>query len=1120
MTQPQKRLGVARGSISIGLENLQQQRTVAIKTAQDIGKSFTKSFDDATNSTQKLNKGLGALPQSALDLKTRFTQLRTEGVSVNATLDSTSKAVLTLGNRLKAMPKDGVELGGLPNSALSVRSRFNQLGKELDTTKAKLNDLGNEAVTLEPKLKRPFTASISVVNTFRQRLDSTVARIKSIQAELQAVFVSGTATTFFGLRAADNLQNLRIRFRELAGDQERGLALMDEIGEAAERLNLPVRQTQNAFSGLIPAMREAGGEVDVYINRVARLATVNPREGVEGAVFAVREALSSGGTDLVSLAERFNLPRARLRQLTEETGDFAEALDIVLNEQGATNEALADFSGNLATASTRIRDAATRALEKAFIPQLDTVVNLLNSASSGIDALPDGFLQFAGGAITATTAAAGFALGLSQVVSTYDNLKKSGIFNAQTNGLFSRSGAGTAGVIAVAGLAAAPGISTSIARGVGRASNNERLANTTTEDAGTVIRQAGALVGVAIIESGRAFVKSIGFFVAQFITIPQQFNALSAQLDIAGYDFVLTLLNLMGRVNSLIPGVELIQTDVFRDTINIQRENAVSRLELAQVQFDVANQVLEDGIDATFDEYLEGNMRLFGFAEVSATEAEAVVVESLQSVERRTDSLFQNMSVSFERIAIVVRERLAEIDSAIRFGTELNRLGRDGSVEQVASRIDGLNDERQAIEALLPELEALAGSNQEAADALANYQDKLSEIDGQINQLADLTPSLLREALTVLGNEFAEQVSEIEAERGDSLATLASDLADDLEDLNKDLASQFTDARKEELDAVVDYQEEREEIEADHQKRMLEIEQSGRDDIASAAGRLDAAGVRAAQKARAKQLDEAKDSLVEAREQNNERLADVRENLAEERREILDNYNERRNDLIVASNAERQVIQRRYQDQINTATQAFNIEAQQLNQQANRLLQMQSSAQQAELSNKKSGYDAMVQGAQTFANSMRNIGNSLSSATKSRAGGTRGRGVGSVPSGSKGGSTMTTRVRPQDSSRLSQSINAEKISRFSDGGKAIFGGSGEALAFIRNKERVLTPQQTSSFDKLVSMLGGNMSGGRAPDLSSIPIDISGVESFEQLVENVTRQVLGAVYKQQIAGGGA
>src|SRR5690606_6259670 len=126
----------------------------------------------------------------------------------------------------------------------------------------------------------------------------------------------------------------------------------------------------------------------------------------------------------------------------------------------------------------------------------------------------------------------------------------------------------------------------------------------------------------------------------------------------------------------------------------------------------------------------------------------------------------------------------------------------------------------------------------------------------------------------------------------------------------------FKDARKEEIEAVSEFQEEREDIEKEHQKRMLEIEQTGRESIFEAAGRLDAAGVRAAIKARDKQRAEADERLSESREQNQERLADVRENLDEERREILDNFNERRNDLIMAAQAERQVIQQRYQEQL------------------------------------------------------------------------------------------------------------------------------------------------------------------------------------------------------------
>jgi hypothetical protein len=294
---------------------------------------------------------------------------------------------------------------------------------------------------------------------------------------------------------------------------------------------------------------------------------------------------------------------------------------------------------------------------------------------------------------------------------------------------------------------------------------------------------------------------------------------------------------------------------------------------------------------------------------------------------------------------------------------------------------------------------------------------------------------------------------------------------------------------------------------------MLAIEQRGREDIFEAAGRLDAAGVKRARDARNRALAEQDERAEEENERNEERLQDVRENLSDERREILDNYNERRGDLIAAFNAERQVIQQQYQAELNTATQAYNAEAQLLNQYTQQKLRMQSAAQQAEMANKNAGYTAMVQGAQRFASALSSIARNISTPTKSFTP-TPVSSFGTKPSnnitgsGSFGGMTKPT---------VSGSLSIGKVSKFADGGVANFAGNGEALAFVRNKERVLTPQQTSSFDKLVSMLNSGQGNGSPINADSINIDISGIDSLENIFETVARQVLANHYKRQIAG---
>lgn len=973
-------------------------------------------------------------------------------------------------------------------------------------------------------IQRGFRGATNTVNTFNQSLDSSIARLQSIQGELLATAGAGAALTGLGLNAADNLRNLQVRYRELAGDQERGLALFEEIAEAAQGVNLPVRETQASFAGLIPAIRDAGGEVDDYINLVARLRTLNPAEGTEGAVFAIREALASGGTDLVSLAERFNLPRSQLRALIDETGDFATALDIALNQQGATNEALESFSGNLQTARTRLQDAATRGLERAFNGQLDTAINLTNSLASGINAIPDGLLQVAGTGTTALATVTALSLGFTQALQSYRALQASGALTGTT------ARAGAAGLIAAGGVAAAPGIATQIARFGGRVFGNERLANQTNEDTQVTLQQTGALIeeGLrragralqqslflitnAVLEQGRNLARTFALQVVSLATFPQQFDRFVAQFDIASGRLLVTIGTLIQRLSDLIPGADFgDQADSIINAGQSQILAAQERIDAANDQIVATQATALAAVDALFDNFIVSSGEFFGVIERESDRAQQSTERNFRRVEESARRTFDTMSQEAGRLAENVREALGEIQQRLQFQTELNRLSRDGTVDGVQDRIAGLEDERAAIEALLPELEEVAGRSDEAAQALDDYRSRLEQIDTQIGQLASLTPQLAARELDALTTEFRDKISEIESERSAALSDLSDQLTEDLAGLDSQLRDSLQGARREEIEAVQAFQEEEAEILEAHQERLLQIERRGREDIIDAAGRLDAAGVFAARRAREQQAEEAEARFDDQREQNAERLEDTRENLSEERQEILANYQQRRSDLIAAFNAEQQTIRQRYQNQIAVQQQAFNQEANILRQALNNRLNTERQFLAAEQRLRSSALQAMLGDLNRFASAAASTTRGLASRS------TRG-----IPapisinpsvrrSTSRGISSSSVRGVPSQQPDRGAAI-LRAIAGFNTGGVARFNGSGEALAFVQNKERILTPQQTASFDRLVDAVAG--SAGAPAGGGAIDINLTGAESLEDIVIMTARQTYAQMLRAQ------
>jgi hypothetical protein len=117
-------------------------------------------------------------------------------------------------------------------------------------------------------------------------------------------------------------------------------------------------------------------EINELLGITERLASSNPLEGMQGASFAIREALSG---DLVSLQERFNIPRSTLKEAFQGADTATEkiaALDKVLNKLGFTQQfvnkvntsASAQWSTLKSNVTTALANMGTAALEKLKKP--------------------------------------------------------------------------------------------------------------------------------------------------------------------------------------------------------------------------------------------------------------------------------------------------------------------------------------------------------------------------------------------------------------------------------------------------------------------------------------------------------------------------------------------------------------------------------------------------------------------------------------------------------------------------------------------------------------------------------------------------------------------------------
>ena len=126
-----------------------------------------------------------------------------------------------------------------------------------------------------------------------------------------------------GLSMNNSMEQARARINAFTKDGAKTADILDMVQERAAKTPFAFQDMAAAAGGLIPVANQAGESLESLIQDAEILAASNPAEGLEGAAFALREAVSG---DFTSIIERFNLPRQYINELKEQG---VPALEIV-----------------------------------------------------------------------------------------------------------------------------------------------------------------------------------------------------------------------------------------------------------------------------------------------------------------------------------------------------------------------------------------------------------------------------------------------------------------------------------------------------------------------------------------------------------------------------------------------------------------------------------------------------------------------------------------------------------------------------------------------------------------------------------------------------------------------
>lgn len=199
-------------------------------------------------------------------------------------------------------------------------------------------------ITRASRVTDRFTSSLQTVGS---------VALKAGAAGLAAVGAGFAGAATAGLQFNSTMENVEAQLFAFLKDGEAVADALSLIETRAAQTPFAFEDMARATASLIPAAKQSGKEIEELISVAEILAASNPAEGLEGAAFSLREALSG---DFVSIVERFNLPRQRLKELKDEGVPALEAVSTAMRELGLDAELVTNLSQTATGRISTVKD--------------------------------------------------------------------------------------------------------------------------------------------------------------------------------------------------------------------------------------------------------------------------------------------------------------------------------------------------------------------------------------------------------------------------------------------------------------------------------------------------------------------------------------------------------------------------------------------------------------------------------------------------------------------------------------------------------------------------------------------------------------------------------------------
>jgi hypothetical protein len=663
-----------------------------------------------------------------------------------------------------------------------------------------------------------------------------------------------------GVAGAQHIKRVNATFEILAGSQERANELTDQLRRLADETGQPFLDLKESAVSFLPAIKGTNVELSKTVLLAQRLLMKDPTARVKDAVIALNEFLSG---EYISLARRFEIPREAVQQILQDSGgDTSKAiqgLSDYLDALGLTEDALRTLGAEGVFTFSALRSEATETMAVAFTPFLNEVMLPL------VRAFGDFFreLRKVNPELQRTV---GIAMGLAGLPALMGRIPGvSQMLGSTGSKALTYAGVGAASLYV--GTQAGAAITTKAGIGEHKGLSQEEALN----KSGDRLKQFAV---IAVDKIGE-IVKALNFVGLVFESGGEMFAAvIKTGAALVGYALA-ELTDVIGAFVRALGGM------------------------LQQL----------DKVD----------LGVFGTLDLGTAGAAASFGKAADDIERFADSMRTSPEEMMEWA-----DRLKEGMFNKEFGEDFDRFNKkvDDFVIGFAESIGVIEEKTPIIVSAMQKIgsafQALAAQaptergplfNQEQIDAFAKFQDDLQQIEADKQEQREEQLKQHEQDKLEAEQDYQRSLSLMLEDEKLRQQQAAKDLAERIAGIRQDLAENEAEGASEYHERLADLAEQYQESQAKrlqaHQRDMERMQAQHRDNLLSAASRLDARAVyeeqRSYDRARKDKQEafdeEAKEqqkqyekTLTQEREAYEARLQENRENAEKQIRELQEQH--------------------------------------------------------------------------------------------------------------------------------------------------------------------------------------------------------------------------------------